>query len=572
MFHSLRWQIIIAFGLVILLAVLLSASAAFWITQREFNVLVLEEGEALAFDLALYVESQYNLVGGWQALPVPLLAPEFKEGVVLEGVLVDETEMWPEIEWGRLIARELGLSWGAYEHLREEETVEELAIKQGVDPNALVGAIVRSEVRAFENEPLDDAVFAAGESLFWARVYVYESLPTEAYEEEWFEITAESPFAAVFFDGSRTFVTDAEGMVIFDSENSEVGEPLSNDLLARAAAVYEWETGEVVGYVAVPSGEGYYDEEEDAFLQQVTQSLAMGGLLATGMALVIGSLLAQRITAPVTALTQAATHLAESGNTEPLPVYSANELGQMSHAFNQMTEALDTQRMLRQRLIADISHELGTPLSVIRLETRALEDGMQSVEEGAAQIQREVALLQNLVQDLTLIAETDRGKLTLLSESVVLERLLEQIVARWEARAERAGVQLELTPLPSLPNLTLDRLRFRQILGNLIKNAIRHTPNGGMITLSVEHTTPEHLTGSNWIVIAVRDTGEGIPPQDLPLIFERFYRVDQARERRQGGRGLGLSIVKQLVELHGGNVWAESVVGEGSTFYVALRL
>jgi two-component system OmpR family sensor kinase/two-component system sensor histidine kinase BaeS len=585
-FRSLRGQILLAFGFVILLAVLLIASAAFWITQGEFNTLALGEGQGLAEEIALYVESQYNLVGGWEAQPIPLLSVDLEGEFLLDGEWVEEGVFSPQEASEGIndpphplapspqgegeLAAELGLSLAEYERLREEWTIEEVAIMQGVELEQLVSAIMRVEASTIIKEvPPDEALFMTAALLFSVQDYVFQSIPTSFYEEELSQIDAQSLLAELFFDGSRIFVTDVEGMVLFDSQEELLGKPLAAELLPLAVDVHDWQTGMVVGYVVVASGEGYYDEQQDQFLEQVTESLVYGGILAAIVALVMGTLFAQRISAPVRALTQAATRLAEDGSTEELPIHSANELGQMSQAFNQMTEALNRQRMLRQRLIADISHELGTPLSVIRLETKALQDGMQSIEEAGEQIQREVLLLQQLVQDLTLIAETDQGNLSLSPEPVALDNFLSLTLSRWQAKAERNGLHLQLSPLPSLPNLPLDPLRFRQILGNLIKNAIQHTPSGGKITLSAKQSTLPNLTGG-WIVIAVQDSGEGIPPAELPYIFERFYRVDRARQRSQGGRGLGLSIVKQLVTLHGGQLWAESTVGKGSTFYVAL--
>lgn len=577
MFRSLRGQIWLAFGVVILLAVLLIASAAFWITQREFNTLALNEGQALAEEIALYVETQYNLAGGWQAQPISLLSVDVEGAFFMEEEWVEEEFFSPKEAWERIIAAELGLELAEYERLREEWTIEEVAMRHGVELSQLVSAIMRVETLKITEKvlPPDETFFVMAERLFWVREYVFQSESMSFYEEELSLIEAEAPLAELFFDGSRTFVTDVTGVVLFDSHEELVGQPLATDLQPLTVSVHDWQNGMVVGYVAVASGAGYYDEFQAQFLEQVTESLLYGGILAVIVALIIGTFFAQRIAAPVRALTQAARRLAKDGSTEQLPIHSANELGQMSQAFNQMTEALNQQRMLRQRLIADISHELGTPLSVIRLETKALQDGMQSIEEAGEQIQREVLLLQQLVQDLTLIAETDQGKLSLSLEPVALEDVLSLTLSRWQAKAQSEGLRLELSPLPSLPTLWLDPLRFRQILGNLIKNAISaclhtaHPPSGGQITLEVKQATLPNLTGT-WIVIAIQDSGAGIPATELPYIFERFYRLDRARQRSEGGRGLGLSIVKQLVTLHQGHVWVESTVGKGSTFYVAL--
>ncbi|MCK5923188.1 MAG: HAMP domain-containing histidine kinase, partial [Methylococcales bacterium] len=272
---------------------------------------------------------------------------------------------------------------------------------------------------------------------------------------------------------------------------------------------------------------------------------------------------------PIRKLTAAASELAGGKSVEPLPIQAGGELGQMSSAFNQMTDAIKTQRRLRKRLIADVSHELGTPLSVIRLEAKALGDGMQSPQEASMQIQREVDMLKNLVQDLSWLAETDEGELALSKEPMVVSKQLKDLRTYWRTQASTHGVALDALAVRSDLIVDADPIRITQILGNLIRNSMQHTHRGGAIELSARRTTLPGQTGA-WIVVSVRDSGAGIAADDLPHVFERFYRADQARNRNGGGRGLGLSIVQQLVSLHGGLVWVESDLGRGSAFHVAL--
>jgi two-component system OmpR family sensor kinase len=250
----------------------------------------------------------------------------------------------------------------------------------------------------------------------------------------------------------------------------------------------------------------------------------------------------------------------------------------MSITFNQMAEALATQRTLRQRLVNDLSHELNTPLSVIQLEMQALRDGLQTPAQAFEQVQGEIELLRNLVRDLSNLETTDNGHFPLQCEPVDLLALAQRAIKRWQAKAESKGVTLTLAaPVDLLPITEADPARLTQVLGNLLDNALRHTETGGTITVACQVATlaalalpPTYrpvtaLTGPG-LVMTVSDTGCGIPAADLPHLFERFYRVDSSRNRRSGGRGLGLAIVRQIITAHGGHLWVRSSEGQGSCF------
>ena len=367
----------------------------------------------------------------------------------------------------------------------------------------------------------------------------------------------------IFVNEIRPIIIDTNNIVLFDGYGDMTGHELEIDLPDASEPIIDWQTGEPIGSLSVIVTDIYLADEFNQFLSGMLFSTLSGGLLTAALALLIAVWLARRITAPVTALTAAAASLAASGSSDVLPVNSADELGQMSQTFNQMTSALTEQRQLRQRLIRDVSHELGTPLSVIQLETKAMQDEMQTPDEAATAIQQEVALLHNLVQDLELIAESDAGELRLNCESLAVADFLDLAVSRWRTQAEAAGIALQLAIDGTLPALEIDELRMNQVMGNLIRNALHYTEQGGQVVVSAESTT-------SGITIQVRDCGVGISAEHLPHIFERFYRVDVSRQRASGGRGLGLAIVKQIVELHGGGISAESEPSAGSTFTVTL--
>jgi histidine kinase len=198
---------------------------------------------------------------------------------------------------------------------------------------------------------------------------------------------------------------------------------------------------------------------------------------------------------------------------------------------------------------------------------------MQTPGEAIPRVRQEIELLRSLVNDLALLAETDKGALHLKRTPLKLHALVEEAMTRWRSQAETAGIEIQLITPTKLPPVNADHPRITLVLGNLIANAIQHTPSGGRIELRVAEAAAVpgiEAPPGPYILTSVRDTGQGIPEEDLPHIFERFYRVDPSRNRSTGGRGLGLAIVRQIIELHDGYVWAESTEGVGSLVGFAL--
>jgi len=375
-------------------------------------------------------------------------------------------------------------------------------------------------------------------------------------------LSKKSPFGVV--------VTDADGNVILNTLGDQIDR--QDVILGEPAPIRDSESGQVVGAVTIGIHRAFIAAETRQFLLKSLFPTAIGGLITAVIALLLAFWLARRITAPVSALTQATQALAESGDTQLLPVNSSDELGRMSASFNRMMAALQTQRDLRKRLITDVSHELNTPLTVIRLEAKGSRDGLKPPAEAADQIIEEVDRLGNLVHDLNWLAETDSGALRFNMEPHSLGALLTAEVERWQLQAQVAGIELVLLPLPpDLPTMQLDAVRMGQVLGNLIENALQHTLAGGRVTVRCQVADGwVEMACTEFIEVSVCDTGSGIAAEDLPFVFERFYRADLSRQRGKGG--LGLSIVKQIVEAHQGQVWAESDLGKGSCFYFRLPL
>ena len=363
-------------------------------------------------------------------------------------------------------------------------------------------------------------------------------------------------------EGERLLLVDADGNVIADSRS---GMPVPGNLafnLDKGAAIVVDE--QQVATLLVYSGLGRLSAAQESFLRQVNLLLIAAGSLAVLGVLMVGSLQARRIVKPVRALAAAAHRVAGGDLSQRIPITSDDELGEMAAAFNTMAAELEHQHELRRRAMADVAHELRTPLSVLQVQMESIEDGLtQPTPDVINGLQADVAHLSHLVEDLRVLSLADAGDLQVESEPVEVAGLVRDVVERMQGAARAARVTLE----PQLPNGELhvvgDRQRLTQVLLNLLSNGLAHTPAGGLITVAAEQI-------DDTVYVTVQDNGEGISPDDLPHIFERFYRTDRARSRGTGGSGLGLSIAKSLAEAHGGTITVASQLGAGSTFTITL--
>lgn len=306
---------------------------------------------------------------------------------------------------------------------------------------------------------------------------------------------------------------------------------------------------------------------EEAFLSRINFSLIISGLIATAVALILGFILTRQITRPVFYLSNGAKQIAQGNLNYRVRVNSRDELGKLAESFNAMAVSLDNGEQERRRIVADIAHELRTPLTVIDGTVDAIIDGVfKPDKERLGSIKEQTQLLNRLVSDLRDISLAESGQLKLELVPTDIADLLRRKLAQMEVKAREKNVELKLNVSGNVPKIKIDAARIEQVISNLVTNAIRHTPGGGNITVSIKPHNDQKAS----VLISVADTGEGIPPEHLPHVFDRFYRVEESRSREEGGAGLGLAIVKHLVLAHGGKVWAESEVGKGSTFYVAL--
>lgn len=299
-------------------------------------------------------------------------------------------------------------------------------------------------------------------------------------------------------------------------------------------------------------------------------------LLLVGLALLlgfvlrlVGSLASRRWISPLSDTMKAADALAAGDPSARVPVRGSREFRRFARSFNRMAGALETANRQRRELLADVAHELRTPLTVIQGNLEGLRDGVyQATPEHLDLVLDETCKLSHLVDDLRLLTLAEAGQLPLDLQTLDVPQLLADVHDAFVCQADEAGIALAVDTGGPLPPLLADPQRLGQVLGNLVTNALRHTPPGGKITLGAA-MAPDDDGTRLWVT----DTGEGIPAEDLPRIFDRFWRGDPARTRETGsGSGLGLAIAKSLVEAHSGRIWAESQVDQGTTVSCLLPL
>lgn len=303
---------------------------------------------------------------------------------------------------------------------------------------------------------------------------------------------------------------------------------------------------------------------------------ALFGLLGAGSVLAIilsglAVIFARQFSRPLRNLTSAAQTLALGRLDVQVPGASIKELNDLAEAFNRMAQALANADQQRKQMTADVAHELRTPLAIIKGRLEGLQDGVyHATPEQIARLLNETLLLERLIEDLRLLALAEAGQLPLYPEVILPYDLLEETVAAFADQAATRQICLRIAAPEDLPPIDVDPQRMEQVLSNLVSNALRYTPDGGSITLSGEMLLAHGTASYPQVVLRVSDTGQGIAPEDLPHIFDRFWRADRSRQRGSGGSGLGLAIARQIVVAHGGTIQAASRPGAGTTMSITL--
>jgi signal transduction histidine kinase len=372
--------------------------------------------------------------------------------------------------------------------------------------------------------------------------------------------------------GRRIILTDASGTVVADSQGELLGQQYVSVTPGMPFPPPAGGEADIPAIFPPPPGTEwmgtlYMSPEPSAVFpspmslsQTVSRFLLWGALLAAGVAFLITYFLSHRISAPVKALTVAASRMGQGDLSQRVVSKDKGEIGELAKAFNTMAENLERGEKLRRNMIADIAHELRTPLSNLRGYLEAIHDGViKPAPDTISSLNEEANLLSRIVDDLQELSLAEAGELKLDYQIQDITKLLKQTVMGRQAQANEKGLSLSAYLPKKLPRVNIDGHRIMQIMLNLIDNAITHTPEGGAIKVTAERL-------DDWLEIAVEDNGEGIAAEDLPNVFERFYRVDKSRARATGGAGLGLAIAKGLVEAHGGRIEVRSQKDKGSRF------
>ena len=379
------------------------------------------------------------------------------------------------------------------------------------------------------------------------------------------------------FVNDRLILADSSGTIIGDTNAQWLGETVQSVRLTKPTSIvvsgqevgklYLLSSGMVIVQFIPPGGalSGQPPSSpEQRYLSHVNTSLIIAGVVGAAVAILLGLFLTRQFTKPIRALKRGAARIAGGDLAYRVEVKSKDEFGELATSFNSMAATLDSSEQSRRRLFADIAHELRTPLSVIGGTVDAMLDGVYEPNpDNLTSIKEETEVLTRLVAELRDLTLAESGHLKLEVEPTNLAELVQRRVSQAEVIAQGKNISLKTDITEGLPEIEADGRRIEQVVANLLDNALNHTPQGGTVTIAV---SPD----KNGILVSVSDTGEGIPPEHLPYIFERFYRVDDARSRKTGGAGLGLAIAKQMVELHGGRIWVESEAGKGSKFSFAM--
>ena len=309
-------------------------------------------------------------------------------------------------------------------------------------------------------------------------------------------------------------------------------------------------------------------QQEEAFLASVHQSLLWVGLIILVVGLGISYLLARSITVPLRNLSRATEQIEQGNFDQKVFVEKDDEIGHLATVFNSMAETLATNNNMRRQLFANIAHELRTPLAIIQGNLEGMVDGViEPSKEQLSSLHEEAVRLNRLIKDLRDLSLAEVRQLALEKTPTDINQLVTRTMLMLKPMSDAKEISIETALAEGLPEIEVDADRISQVFYNIIVNAVRYSPEQGVVKVTTSLASEE---GKQYLKIAFTDDGLGISAEDLPYIFEHFYRGDKSRDRKSGGSGIGLAILKQLVEIHGGRVVVTSTLGEGSTFTVLL--
>lgn len=292
------------------------------------------------------------------------------------------------------------------------------------------------------------------------------------------------------------------------------------------------------------------------FVSSVHRYLIWASIAAFVLALALSVVLMRRLLGPLTKMTGTAQRIAEGDYSGEVPVVSNDEVGRLSAAFNRMSASLRHTEQLRKKMVIDVAHELRTPLTNIRGYLEALADNILTPShETLHLLQEETLRLSNLVEDIMRLAKADAARADLHPIEIDADSAITQMLNAFRTQFDARRIAVTIEPKQRTMRIFADPEKLSQIIGNLLQNAFQYTPQGGTLRISLEQTPQE-------VLFIFANTCAELKDEDLPFIFERFYRGEKSRSRAHGGAGIGLAIVKELVEAHGGHVGAELAEGD----------
>ncbi len=359
----------------------------------------------------------------------------------------------------------------------------------------------------------------------------------------------------------RIILTDSSGVVLGDTAGEltgkEVGEDWSRKSVRLTFADYE------IGNIYIKTQKR--SPLQKTFINSVNKSVLTGGLIAGVVGIFLALLFSRNILKPIRELTRATKKMKSGDLDQRVDTSAGGEIGKLGESFNELANRLKEQKKLREEMVSDVAHELRNPLSNVQGYLEGLKEGMVEPSERVFEsLHQQSLVLSRLVDDLRDVNRAKTDQLQLDKREVVLEDIINREIEAMKTQAEAEEVTIkENLAEPSL--VEADPERITQVTRNLLENALTHTPRGGEIQVTTDSSGGE-------VTATVSDDGEGIPKDELPHIFDRFYRVDKSRSRGTGGTGLGLTISKEIVEAHGGEITVDSEEGAGSTFVFSLPL
>jgi signal transduction histidine kinase len=381
------------------------------------------------------------------------------------------------------------------------------------------------------------------------------------------------------YEGYIIKVYDVQGEILWDAQAHDMNlcNQIMDDISERMRIEYPQidgdftsvshkleQVGTQIGSVSISYfGPFFLSENEFHFLHSLNIILISVGVISLVVSLMVGHLLARRISQPILKTVEITKEISDGKYEVRLAEKSdTKELQLLITSINHLAESLETLEKLRKQLTEDVAHELRTPITILQSYLEAMMEGIwDASSERLQSCYDEVVRIGKLVGDLENLAKLEKDNLKLNLQPMDLRAVIEQVVSTFEAESMNKKLTIEITG-PKV-ELIADHSRMKQVIVNLLSNAIKYSKEGCSITFELF----QHNNNSGF---AIHDNGIGIPQEELPFIFERFYRADKSRNRTTGGSGIGLTIVKSIIQAHGGSITAESEFGKGSTLTVSL--